>query len=167
MPDSAPLARPLLALVDELLAALAQIDPETGEVPAAAVEQLDALAVPLGDKAMAYRIADGRLRGDEDALRKLAGQITDRARAAAAARERLNARMQYALEQLGHAIKAPGVTAYLQPSSAVEITGDVPDEFVTVKVERVPNKRAIKAALEAGQQLPFARLVQSATVIYR
>lgn len=168
MPDG--LAKPLLAIVDELLAALAQIDPETGEVPEAAAAQLDAMALPLGDKAMAYRIADGRLRADEDACRKLAGQITDRARAISAARERLNARMQVALAQLGHAIKAPGVTAYLHPQESVELTvaaADVPDAYCAVKVERKPDLRAIKIALERGEQLPFARLVTDHHVRYR
>lgn len=161
------LAKPLLALVDDVLRALTDVDSETGEVPAEAAEQLDALALPLADKATVYSLANDRLRADEDACRKMAAALTDRARARAAARERLNARMHEALALLGGPIKAPTVTAYLHPQKSVELTGDVPDEFCTVKVERKPDLRSIKAALERGEQLPFATLVLDHHVRYR
>lgn len=165
MADS--LARPLLAIVDDILAAIDRTDPDTGEVPADAAAQLDALELPLATKAMAYHLAGARLRADEDACREMAAKLTRRAQARARDRQQLDDRMKLALLKLGQSIKAPTVTAYLQSSTSVEIIGDVPDKFCTVKVERVPDKRAIKAALEAGQQLPFATLVTSNSVRYR
>lgn len=169
MPDSAAIKRPLslLDLAAELVEAASAIDPETGEVPPDAAAKLDALAIPLADKAAAYSLADARLRADEDACRKVAAQLTERARARSNARERLNGRMHEVLALLGHAIKAPTVTAYLHPQKSVELTGDVPDAFCTVKVERKPDLRAIKAALERGEALPFAQLVLEHHVRYR
>lgn len=46
-------------------------------------------------------------------------------------------------------------------STAVEVDGDtVPDEYMTVKTERSPDKKAIIAALKAGTPIDGCRLVE-------
>lgn len=42
---------------------------------------------------------------------------------------------------------------------AMEIVGEIPPEFITEKIEIVPDKEAIRAALESGQTLSFAMFV--------
>jgi len=42
---------------------------------------------------------------------------------------------------------------------AMEIVGEIPPEFITERIEIVPDKDAIRAALESGQTLPFAMFV--------
>ena len=165
----APLARSLPELAAELVDAACAIDPDTGEVPADASAKLDALSVSIADKAAAYSIADAQLRADEDTCRRLAAQLTDRARARAYARMRLNERMHRVLALLGRPINASTVTAYLHPQRSVELLPGVavPDDCCMVRVERKPDLRAIKAALERGEQLPFARLVTEYHVRYR
>jgi hypothetical protein len=43
--------------------------------------------------------------------------------------------------------------------AAMEIVGDVPPEFTTEKIEILPDKDAIREALESGATLDFARIV--------
>jgi hypothetical protein len=42
----------------------------------------------------------------------------------------------------------------------LEINGDVPPEFVRVQTSEVVDREAIRTALEHGQSLPFARLLE-------
>lgn len=161
---------PLLEIVDRILAVCNEIDPETGEVLPLTEHRLDALNLNLQDKTAAYAIVEKRLRSDAEACREMSRQLNERARVRDAAREQLNERMRIAMEQLEtRQIKTPTVTAYTQESESVEITDmlAVTEEYSNVKVERVPDKRKMLAALKAGELLPFARLRVNKTVRYR
>ncbi len=55
---------------------------------------------------------------------------------------------RYAVSVVGNGGKAP-----------LEIVGDVPPEFTRTRTTVDPDKDSIRAALEGGQSLPFARLL--------
>lgn len=58
-------------------------------------------------------------------------------------------------------IEAPDFTASFRavpPSVEIEDEGLIPSQLMREKVERAPDKAAIKAALEQGEQVPGARL---------
>lgn len=64
---------------------------------------------------------------------------------------------------------AQGQRIALQPSFSVEVdsTIGVPEEYIRVKIEREPDKKLLKEALDAGVELDGARIVRKEGIRFR
>lgn len=156
-------------LIDHLMQLLAGVDPATGEVSTRLGEAIDALNLSLERKVEAYAHVAQRLQAEHHAYEQLAEAYRRKAKQREAERAALRARLQTQFERLEtRSVKTPSVTAYLQSSpTALELTvlddAEVPDEFC----DRVPNMARIRAALDAGRQLSFARLASRQHLRFR
>ena len=64
---------------------------------------------------------------------------------------------------------APGKKISVQPSYSVEVdsTIGVPEEYIRVKIEREPDKKLLKEALDAGIELDGAKIVRKEGIRFR
>lgn len=162
--------RTLFEIVKEGLAVLARLDDTNGEVTPSIASDLDALADSLEHKAEAYAAIHKQLLANADASERMADDYRERAKQQRARAELLKARLFDAMQLLGRdKIETPTSTAAIQKSPpSVELLcadNEVPAEYVEVK--RVVRKDEIKAALQAGQQLTFARLKRGVHLRFR
>lgn len=162
---NAPTAKPTLyQLVDSLLAALDQCDRDTGEVPPDVAVVLDIVSGSLADKIEACAAVIARLEAEEAACKEMAASYAakEKARGNEVARVK-----SYVLEQMQRAklARSKGAvhTVWLAESKRVDVT-DVRllegSRFMrVVPAKHEPDKKAIKAALDAGEAVDGARLV--------
>lgn len=149
--------------IDARIAAiLNQVDAETGEIPEAAFEELDALADARETKidnaaCMVLDIeADARkIREQELALASRRKTLENRA-------ERIRKYIEYATD--GEPFASPRVQVQYRKSQAVELDSalfwEAPDAAYIRQKDPEPDKTAIKAALKAGTVIPGASLVE-------
>lgn len=146
----------------ELLALLEQVDEETGELTCDP-EQLEALAIAREAKLEGLALYVKNLSAEAAAIKAEAKALTERQKAAEckAARAR-----QYLSDQLhGEKFTTPKVAVSWRKSQAVQLDDDfLPwakqygDQFLSYK-DPDPDKKAIAAALKAGEAVPGAELV--------
>lgn len=157
--------RPLTSIVAEMIEAIESAD---GEVTAA----VDALDLELEDKVEAYRAVMLQLEHEAGAFQEL----IDSYRLRVAARENqitgLKFRLDQALKAMGvEKLKTPTATVYYQRNKHVEVENEAAflesaeDRFVVVK--QSVNKQEIKKALEAGETVEGAAMVESKHLRFR
>lgn len=81
--------------------------------------------------------------------------------------ERLKGILINAMKEDGNKkISSPRFEAVLRESKKTEITDmeKIPEEFIVTKVEKNPDKTAIKKAIEAGQEITGASVVTNTTI---
>lgn len=81
--------------------------------------------------------------------------------------ERLKGILINAMKEDGNKkISSPRFEAVLRESKKTEITDmeKIPEEFIVTKVEKNPDKTAIKKAIEAGQEIAGASVVMNTTI---
>jgi hypothetical protein len=157
--------RTLSTIVADMLDVL---DASNGEVSA----RLDEISAELEEKAQAYAAVVRQLESEKQAFEDLATAY----RAKAATRENTITGLKFRMEQaLGAAgiekLKTSTATWYFQGSKRCELDDEAvflesaEDRFVVVKT--VPNKTEIKKALEAGEQVAGASLVETKHLRFR
>lgn len=151
--------RTLSEIVSEMLAAL---DDAGGEVTVA----VDELGLELEDKVQAYRAVMLQLEAEESAFKKLAEQYESRAKVREQQQVGLKFRLDAALKACGvDKLRTATCTVYYQRSARVEIKDETAfvesaeDRFVVVK--QYPDKTAVKKALESGEAVEGAALLES------
>jgi hypothetical protein len=144
------------------------IDLNDGEV----TDEVELLELELEQKVEAYRYVMMELEAEADALAELAVAYKARAAIREDKVAALKARLQSALEAAGiDKIKTQTCTAYLQASKSVAIVDEdafvfnAPDAYVVTK--HMPNKTAIKKALEAGEAVEGALLKINRSLRFR
>ena len=160
-----PKRRTLFEITQQLIAAL---DESGGEITPA----IDNLGLDLRDKAEAYRAVilqyEAECRANKEAAEWYAARASAKCKAAARLEERLRDAM---LVTGQHQIKTATCTAHLRSSKSVWVQDeaafclDAADRFVTVKTS--PNKREIKLAIEAGEPVDGASIVENFSVMFR
>ncbi len=141
-------------------------DPETGEIDAAHLQALydlsDARRTKVENIALAYKNAAAAA----SAIREEALKLTNRGRAAQNNANRLRELLSYALD--GQKLKTPLVSVWYRDTSVVEVTDaeQLTDEYLRFR-DPEPDKIAIKDALQAGIDVPGARLTVSRSTIVR
>ena len=62
-----------------------------------------------------------------------------------------------------------GSVIYRKRSTAVDVFDEnqLPEEFFRVEIKKVPNKEAIKKAIDSGLEVPGARLVENESVVFK
>lgn len=164
-PSAPKQKRPLSAIVAGMLEA---IDEAGGEITAA----VDALELELEDKAQAYRAVILQLEGEQKMLKELIDAYDARMETRENHITGLKFRLEQAMRAVGvEKIKTPTCTAYFQGSKRVELENEAvfletaEDRFVVVKSS--PNKQELKKALEAGEAVAGASLVETKHLRFR
>lgn len=151
----------LNAEITSTIAALMETaDEETGEVDAELVARLDALQMERGTKLENLGLWVKQLNAETAALKAEESELAKRRKAKENMAERLKNYISSALQADGcERFERTRVVFTFRKSEAVQITGNVPKKYIIRKVEEAPDKKAIKAALKAGQAVRGAELV--------
>ena len=160
-----PIRRPtLFELTERTHAALAAIepDPETGELRG--VDEFDAIALDTQEKLIDCSCAVANFDGLVDQLDEQIKALQARKKAVQKISDHVKERVVDAMEVLGiKSITAAPVKISLRASTSVEVFDEsmVPDEYLyTPPVAPKVSRTAIKQAIDAGQEVPGARLVR-------
>lgn len=137
------------------------IDPETGEI--SDFEKFDALTMERETKLENVALWIKNLKAEAEALKAEKQAFAERQKAAENKAESLKRYLEYALA--GEAFKTTKVAVSFRRSKSVEVENvyDLPTEYVRF-AEPTADKAAIKKAIEAGQEVAGAHLVEGLSV---
>lgn len=160
MPSLYTISGDLLALLSAIEANEGEITPDIEQALAITEDQFAAKATDYGlailnleAMAKAAKAEKERLAG----LQKFYENVSNRLRSALCG----------AMDVLDHPkVESPSVRLFLRHTTATEVDDvtKLPDEFVTTKIEDVPDKAAIKKALQEGREVPGAHLVENVSL---
>ena len=160
MPSLYTISGDLLALLSAIEANEGEITPDIEQALAITEDQFAAKATDYGlailnleAMAKAAKAEKERLAG----LQKFYENVSNRLRGALCG----------AMDVLDHPkVESPSVRLFLRHTTATEVDDvtKLPDEFVTTKIEDVPDKAAIKKALQEGRDVPGAHLVENVSL---
>ena len=160
-----PKRRTLFELTQQLIAA---IEESGGEI----TDAVDSLGLDLRDKVEAYRAVILQYEAECRANKEAAEWYAKRGAAKCKAAARLEERLRDSMLSLGtQQIETATCKARLHSAKSVHIADeatfclDASDRFVTVSTK--PNKREIKLALEAGEPVDGAAIVENFSVQFR
>ena len=160
-----PRRRTLYELTQAIHAA---IEESGGEI----TDAVDALGLDLRDKVEAYRAVILQYEAECRANKEAAEWYAKRGAAKCKAAAKLEERLLVSMLSLGtQSIQTATCTAHLRSAKSVHIAdeaefcADASDRFVTVSTK--PNKREIKLALEAGEAVDGASIVENFSVQFR
>lgn len=147
----------LFDIVSEIRITMAEIfentDEETGEILTEDIfERISALNLEKDKKLENIALYMKEKQAEADALKAEAKKLTDRARSAQNAADRLKDYLAYGLEQFGMTkFESTRIKMSFRKTSAVVIDDleAIPEEFV--KVEKTANKTELKKALKDGE----------------
>ena len=156
----------LAEIAAEIMELASTVD-ENGELTKEAAAQLDKINLSLERKVEGYAVARAHLLADAKACKEVAKQYDQRAQARENAAERLCARLQLQMAQLGTTrIKTPTITASIQESpKRLVITGPVSAKYLKQVLE--VDKDAIKADLDAGETIEHAHYERGTHLRFR
>ena len=144
------------------------VDAETGEIFDS--ESLDVLDGLVDDKLEACCKYMRELGAEAEAIKAEEQRLAQRRRAAEARAQRFRGYVLGCMERAGkQKIKTPLFSMWIGHSHNLEVTDAdaLPEQFVSIRSERVIDKRAIKDAIKAGAEIPGARLVESTSLQVR
>ena len=152
------------ALFDDLIRN--SVDPDTGEIINPDFEaQLAALEMAKEDKIEQAALAYKNAKADVDAL----DTVIKNLQAKKDARERsMDFFHDWLVSQVDDKFKRPPlVNIYYSQTKKTDITDEsvIPDEYI--KVTKTVQKDAIKKAIQAGAEVPGAKLVDSKYIVIR
>ena len=139
-----------------------RVDEETGEV--VGFEAVDTLDAAFEDKAEAYAVAIKSLLAQAKAIHDEMDNLKTREAAAKRRAESLKNHLAQSMAAVGKdKIETSRAALSFRKSTAVNILRDVeiPDDLCKVKIDRQPDKSAIKKLLQAGELVPGAELVEN------
>lgn len=140
---------------------VASVDDETGEVDSEIVRELDTLSMARDTKLENIGIFIKSLVAEAEAIRteeiKLAKRRVVKENTVNRLKEYVANNM---LSQNQMKFDSPRVAYSFRRSEAVNITGDVPKKYMTRTVTEKPDRKAITAAIKAGQKVRGAELVE-------
>jgi hypothetical protein len=135
--------------INSLLAdLLGAIEAQDGELSAEAAAALDSLEMTRGDKLLDLGCAYLEIEAEAKAVKEVEQSLADRRKMLERRAEWLKGYVRAQLAD-GETVKDGRCRLSWRKSTAVEITGVVPDRFLKYPPP-VPDRTAIKAALEAG-----------------
>lgn len=136
------------------------VDPDTGEIrDELALDELTELQIQRDAKIEGVVLWVKNLRATAAAVRAEKKALDAREKAATARADQLEAWLTEALD--GQRFTTARAEVGFRRSTAVEVEdiGLLPEGFTTTKIEVNPDKKAIGAALRAGNTVPGAALV--------
>lgn len=138
----------------------ASVDRDTGEINEAALAELESLEEQRATKALAVAAYLVGQRLEADAIKAQAKRLAERAAVHARHADRLERYLEANLS-VGEKLSDARVAISWRKSRAVEIDCDpteLPEDYCRIRCE--PDKASIRAALEAGENIDGARLVE-------
>lgn len=157
----------LYRISEEMSAILNAIEENGGEITE---EQEKALAISeeqFADKAYDYGHVILNLDYTVEVIKNEIERLTRLKKSAENAQKRVKSALVSAMVQLYHpTVETPTMRLSLRHSTATEVTDidQVPKEFKTTKVEVVADKTAIKKAIQQGEDVPGARLIENVSL---
>jgi hypothetical protein len=153
--------RTLFEIIDQVQEILARAHQAAGELTDADVAELDALDLSIEEKAEAYAAVYRMRREEGEACKRMAKRYEERAVSKTREADSIKRRLYEGMQMLGRQkIETATATAYVQKSpAALEIL--VPEDQIPaqyIELRRHVRKDEIKADLQGGLELPFARL---------
>lgn len=138
------------------------VDEETGEIADADFSALEELKAERKVKIENIVLYAKNLASEASAIKDEEIILAERRKRLERKCERLKGIVASSMEQHEEKeLSSPRYCAKIRFSEATEITDEnlIPEEFVNVKVEKKPDKTAIKKAIKAGQEVSGAKLV--------
>ena len=157
----------LYRISEEMSAILNAIEENGGEITE---EQEQALAISeeqFAEKAYDYGHIILNLDYTVEVIKNEIERLTRLKKSAENAQKRVKGALVTAMVQLDHpTVETPTMRLSLRHSTATEVTDldQVPSEFKTTKVEVVADKTAIKKAIQSGEDVPGAHLVENVSL---
>lgn len=145
----------------KVLDGIAVVDAETGEYYD--YGNISELEGRIEDKIDAIACYIKEIDADADAMKAEEQRIAKRRKAAEGRSERLR---QYLMMWMHDSGKRKAETARscvsLRRTEAVKVYDDldIPDEYIKQRIENVPDKKALKAAIKAGASIPGVEIVE-------
>lgn len=141
-----------LQLIDKLIQNEGELTPELDTELAINKEELQS-------KGVNYGFVVRQLESDIDIIDSEIKRLQGLKKVRNNAIERLKTNLKNAMELYEMTeIKSPIIKINFRKSESVEFTNlvDVPEDYFTIKVEKIPNKIAIKDAIKSGIEVPGA-----------
>lgn len=160
----------LYEIRNEIEAAIdAAVDPETGEIVASDVfEALDALQLAFDEKAENTACFIKNLDAEAKAIREEEKALAARRRVLENKAERCKAYLQFCLN--GEKFSTPRCAVSFRRSKSVAVDEnrlfEIPEDYLRYKDPEV-DKKAVREALVAGQDVPGCSLVESVSMIIK
>lgn len=138
------------------------VDPETGEIIDPG--KLEALQIERERKIENVALWVKNLRYEAQNLKAEKEALAEREKAAKRKIEGLEAYLETVLA--GQGFETPKVKVSFRKSKVVEITDEskLPEEYVRTKVEKSPDKIAIREALKSNFQIPGAAMAEKTNI---
>lgn len=152
------------AIIDGIMDAA---DEETGEVGEIDLTELHELQEARETKLENIALYAKNLAVEASAIKDEENALADRRKRLERKCERMKGILINAMKEDGNKkISSPRFEAVLRDNKKTEILDPeaIPDEFINVKVEKAPDKTAIKKAIEAGQEVAGAQLIINTTI---
>lgn len=145
--------------IDEAI--LACIDTETGEIIDEA--RLDELEIEYNTKIENVGLWIKDLNAEAKAIKEEVDSLNGRRKVAENKANSLKEYLRYALD--GQMFKTPKLSVYYRKSKSVNIIsqGDIPEEYLKY-AEPTVNKTEVKKAIEQGQVVPGAEIVENQSI---
>lgn len=157
----------LYGISAEMTALLNAIEEQDGEITP---EQEQALAITeehFSEKAVDYGHVILNLDQTVEAIKKEIDRLTKLKRISENVQKRVKGSLVGAMVQLDHTtVETHTMRLSLRHSTATEVDDldQLPAEFKTTKVEVVADKTAIKKAIQSGEAVPGAHLVENVSL---
>lgn len=157
----------LYRISGDLLSLLDQIADNGGEIT---LEIENALAITeeqFAAKSQDYALAIQNLKAMAKAAKEEKDRLASLQKFYENASDRLSRALCSAMDVLDHPkVETPSVRLFLRRTTATEIEDVtmIPKDYLTTKIEEVPNKAAIKAAILEGKEVPGARVVENVSL---
>lgn len=157
----------LYTISGDLLALLSAIEANEGEITLDIEQALAITEDQFAAKATDYGLAILNLEAMAKAAKAEKERLAGLQKFYENVSNRLRSALCGAMDVLDHPkVESPSVRLFLRHTTATEVDDvtKLPDEFVTTKIEDVPDKAAIKKALQEGRDVPGAHLVENVSL---
>ena len=136
----------------------------------AALEYLDQLALMEVEKVDGISFVVRKRANEIDWLKDEEARLRQRRQAMESRLIQFKAYLRDIMTQQGlQKIKGNKASIFLRQSESVEIdhAAELPEKFVNIRIESVPDKAKIKEAIKSGSTVPGASLVQKLSAVIR
>lgn len=142
-----------------------EIDEETGEILNA--EELDNLKMEREKKIEGVGLWYKNLKAEAEAVKAEKDAMAEREKRLKNKAESLKRYLSYALQ--GEKFNTPKVAMSFRKSTSVEVDegAELPENYVRVKTVVEPDKKMLKEALDNGEIIAGARLIEKQNVIIK
>ena len=163
LPSLYQISADMMALLNAIAENEGEITPEMEQSLTITEEQFTTKSEDYGHAIFQLRAMAAAAKAEKDRLGALEKFYKNAA-------ERIQGALVNAMDVLDHPkVESPSMRLFLRRTKATEIDDvtHIPSDLKTVKVEEVPDKAAIKAAILEGREVPGARVVDNVSLLIK